>query len=166
MATIKAGTYKFNDTLTFFESFFTTGTINFYFGTTSCVGMVVFGGDEPYVVYNYDSGDGETVYNNGWVSTDYQTIAVLNDTEIIDTQFSDWFTDNAVLTETEVQSPVAYIKYENFTRAILFSGQTATLPCAGKLMRDDVIVEIESDISGGTGNIDLTEIDTLIGEGV
>lgn len=162
MATIKAGTYKFNDTLTTPDSYLAE-VINFVCGTTNHIGITVMTGAELTVYYNTSNSDATTVYDDGWLSTDYQTITVLKDTVVNDTNIAVWIEANSTYVESgENIPPITEITYKGST-IIIEAGKTITLHTAGKKFTEDLVVKANEYVGK---SIDLTEIDTLIGEGV
>lgn len=84
---------------------------------------------------DYDNG------NSDWYFP-AQTITIPNDSEV-SAEFYAWFTANAVLQGGEDETPVASIQYSGSTIVSLEAGQTATLKCKGKVMKTDVVVEVD-----------------------
>lgn len=162
MATIKAGTYKFNDTLTTPDSYLAE-VINFICGTTNHIGITVLTGDELTVAYGNSESTATTVYRNGWLSDEYQTITVLKDTVVNDANVASWVETNAEYTANgDSIPPLTEIVYKGAT-IIIEAGKTITLHTAGKKFTEDLVVKANEYTSE---TVDLTEIDTLIGEGV
>lgn len=162
MATIKAGTYKFNNTLTAPDSYLAE-IINFICGTTNHIGITVFTGDELTVAYGNSEGTATTVYRNGWLSNEYQTITVLKDTVVNDANVASWVeTNTEYIANGDSTPPLTEIVYKG-TTIIIEAGKTITLHTAGKKFTEDLVVKANE---YADKSVDLTEIDSLIGEGV
>lgn len=173
MATIKAGTYRFNDVLSA-PSAMIDQSVNFNVDVVNVLGdgleytavcsdihvesigmgmsvssTIPENTDLPgeYAVYFFQ----DTGYGTGWMpyyGDEVQTITVPEDSEV-STEFYEWFTANAKRLST--------ITYNGATIATLNGGQTATVKCDGKKMESDVVVEVaetpESFEPSGTINI-------------
>lgn len=172
MATIKKGTYRFNDVLSKpntnlrmsipFEGSVTKQGVLF---VACCSGINVDptangGASMDYVfesiVPDIFASYGITyplpypIYtplrDDTWSFAEYgsgvETITVTEDTEVSD-EFNTWFTANT-------KSANATITYNGSTIASLFGGQTATLKCAESKMLSDIVVEVAEQQSGGS----------------
>ena len=181
MATIKAGTYRFNDVLTKSTNYTVEGAILFNSSvngeTVTCNGIYERSLDDwltlAYSVYITELGDymEAKVYNDGWYTDDFgdgiKTITIPTDSEVSD-EFYAWFTANAaeVVEDTE-ETPVATITYDGSVIASLNEGQTATLKCKGDNMKmlSDIVVRVAGN-SGGGGSVEcnrqhVIEVDKL-----
>lgn len=167
MATIKAGTYRFNDVLTapsdvvYAQVNITLPTIevdgetdNLNFSEIECYNrgsdgalVVLYDAFIFYIGSNYEPygfvGWNAFAIEYGIGSYYGQTITIPTDSEVSD-EFYAWFTTNAaeVVEDTE-ETPVATIIYGGSVIASLNEGQTATLKCAGMKMESDVVVEVD-----------------------
>lgn len=103
MATIKAGTYRFNDVLSVPDSpvyvigSFTSDAVEYT--AIAFAEPDVEGSDEWYLRYAldatlFDSIDAYSTHT-GWADEGYKTITIPKDTEVSD-EFSVWFTENTV----------------------------------------------------------------------
>ena len=146
MVKIKAGVYRLNDVLTSPE-YYIVALIDFRYASTKCAGFSVFGGDEVLVMYADGTENGTTVYDDGWVSTNYQIITVLKDTEVDDDMSATWFSENTV--PLEIPEDASTISCAGEIIAVLEAEQTATLPCTGKMMESDIVVKIGSSYGRG-----------------
>jgi hypothetical protein len=178
MATIKAGTYRFNDEITLFSNdaeysleftsvfiryqgvddpktvkfdgirFADNGNALMYSGKNDNNNVV------RYYVYEKVSTTGLA---SGWVGI-HHTITLIKEQTVNDA-FYEWFTANAV-------QVVATINHEGCIISGIKSGQTATLKCAGMQMETDVVVAVAENIGGGCGEcsgnhiIEVTELPT------
>lgn len=175
MATIKAGTYQFNEELSNYPDI-GAGTYTYNlpvsgegyqegFGSYSFVGSAI--------EINMNSGSNNHNFATLSVKVEstnpdyspfvqypyiYQVFSydewrvptpvvftVLEDTDVAE-EFYTWFTANTVSLDN---APAATITHNGSTIAELFPGQTATLKCKGMKMEDDVVVEVAEVIGGG-----------------
>lgn len=186
MATIKAGTYRFADVLTFptegmlvyidcTQSFTYEGVS--YTATSDAISvsnfeslMVNVTGITPTldaistgIVYLYNIGGISGV--DGWqyapYGVDLQTITIPSDSEVSD-EFYEWFTANAV--EVVEETPVATVTYNGSVIASLNGGQRATLKCEGLKMESDVTVEVGENVGGSGSHV--IEVDELPTENI
>lgn len=146
MATLKAGTYKFNDLLTAPESYIAS-SISFVCGTANYLGIVVLTSDTLTTVTYADGTDnGVKVYNNGWLSTEYQTITVLADTEV-----EDWYEANIEYVGGSNITPTTEVIYKNGA-VIIDAGKTITLHTAGHKFTEDLVIKTNKGQSSGGGS--------------
>ena len=165
MATIKAGTYRFNDVLTQSTNYTVEGAILFNSSvngeTITCNGIYDRSLDDwltlAYSVYITELGDymEANVYNDGWYTDDFgdgiKTITIPSDSEVSD-EFYAWFTANAVSQGADV-STTTVITYKGSTIATLEGGKTATLKCKGMKMESDVVVKAAEQTESTPPNI-------------
>lgn len=164
MATLKAGTYRFNDELISpsemltqavnFNTFFYSATYGSVLMTCSSIEAVTDSTVSYYVIDAEPDGDfifpkNYAVYQGaigGWfVDNEYgaygegiKTIAVPEDTEVSES-FYTWFDANTTPYTAQL---TAKITYNGSTIATLCNGQTATLKCEGMKMLSDIVIEI------------------------
>ena len=146
MATIKAGTYRFNDVLNV-----PSGEIEQYIDFTAipsvddppivfvCNGVRVDGVDLIYYVVDPFETEYQ-VYDGEWGSltqgVPVQTITIPNDAEV-SAEFASWFTANTV----KQGGNTVTIEYNGSVIASLTEGK-ATLPCKDKVMHTDIVVNV------------------------
>ena len=140
METIKAGTYRFNDTLTASVSYLAE-VINFICGTTNHIGITVLTGDKLTVAYGNSGGTATNVYENGWLSDGYQSITVLKDTTVNDDNVAAWIEANSTYVESgENIPPITEVTYKG-TTVMIEAGKTITLHTAGKRLTEDLVIK-------------------------
>ena len=140
MATIKAGTYRFNDTLTAPVSYLAE-VINFICGTTNHIGITVLTGDKLTVAYGNSGGTATNVYENGWLSDGYQSITVIKDTTVNDDNVAAWIEANSTYVESgENIPPITEVTYKG-TTVMIEAGKTITLHTAGKRLTEDLVIK-------------------------
>lgn len=86
----------------------------------------------PYVVWSTQAEEGLSLDGLGKVFN------VLEDTSV-DDNIATWFEAN---TEAVVDTPTATVTYNGNAIATITSGQTATIKCKGKVMKDDIVITL------------------------
>lgn len=139
-----AGTWVFNDTIN--ESF-ETYTLEFVCGGTNCTYIAPSENNQisPTITRLYFSSIGN-VYTNGWKNEAYKTIEITSKLSEVTNgdALLTWLQANATKTaeaETESSSAVT-ISYNDSVIASLEAGQTATVPCSGKIMQGDMVIAV------------------------
>lgn len=156
MATLK-GTWRFNDVLTA-PSGGVVQSVNFTtvaMGYSGVTGSEIIVGVLPELGLHIESVPSELenslsslgitlpftfyVYSLGW-EDDYgegvKTIDFGDELQVVSEVFYNWLTENAT-------QPTTTITYNGNVIASLEAGQTATLPCAGKKMKGDIVTVYE-----------------------
>lgn len=153
---LKAGTYRFNDVLTYDNNFFVDSnelySVSLPFNSNGnnyiSLNIIALGGG--YQAVTYSNGDDVVVayssvtsvemgLNEGWVDG-YQTHTITKDTEVDET-FGTWYIPNTNYNEVN-PTHLATIEYNGQVIASLNAGKTGTLSCKGKKMISDLIVKI------------------------
>lgn len=173
---LKAGTYRWNDVLTY-QGFDLDDEFSFNFvigdstSTAQCTGIQLFVTDGDIFIDGYlPDFTHPSPYENGYWHETYmdmmktvtletdQTVSVLgyeDDEEYLNEiipEFIKFFIANTNYNEINAPSYLAEITYNGETIAQLNAGETATLSCEGKKMVSDVVVkvdEVESKIPEG-----------------
>lgn len=160
MATLKAGTYRFNDELISPSEIITQAVIfntHFFsetYGSASVACSRIEALTDSTVSYYVTDVEPDSdlevpklyaVYQRavkGWFIDEYgesiKIIAVPEDTEVSES-FYTWFDANTTPYTAQL---TAKITYNGSTIATLCNGQTATLKCEGMKMLTDIVIEI------------------------
>ena len=176
MATIKAGTYRFNEDLTLVAPTYST-----HLEYTVNIRRLVWDSDANDSVYITQEQNGYMLYiaedsfgyytdvtdafvydaDGGWDETQAdvaKVITITHDQEIPD-EFYEWLIANTKRLST--------ITYNGSTIASILGGQTATLKCAGLKMQSDVVFEVAEESSDGSCNEPhVIEVDELPTENI
>lgn len=159
---LKAGTYRFNDVITYPLSTDESIAYNIDFVCNNTTyNQFSFSyqrsgsPSNPHIkkrlyYYNLNASYPDSAYewitNNvvvdAWVDEASQNITLATDQTVPDT-FGTWYISNTNYNEVNAK-PLATIEYNGQTIAQLNAGETATIKCAEKRMITDIVIKINS----------------------